>query len=161
MLSTFIYRILIISQLLINPIIQPTMVSINEDFRILDYFCIEKKTESVQNIKELELLACLAQAEAGNQNLAGKRLVVDVVINRVKSDQYPDSIEEVIFDPGQFSCIEDGNFVRASQNISEEAWLAAEMEYEESILDSGILYFGREPVNGKMHWKYGDHWFSY
>ena len=38
---------------------------------------------------ELQLLACLVYAEAGNQDLQGKEYVVDVVLNRVDSPQFP------------------------------------------------------------------------
>lgn len=38
---------------------------------------------------EMAMLAQLVQAEAGNQDLTGKRLVADVVLNRVDSERFP------------------------------------------------------------------------
>lgn len=44
----------------------------------------------------LELLAMCVEAEAGNQGLIGKRYVVDVILNRVDDEDYPDNIVDVI-----------------------------------------------------------------
>lgn len=45
---------------------------------------------------ELELIAKCVESEAGNQNDLGKRLVVDVILNRVDSERFPDDVESVI-----------------------------------------------------------------
>lgn len=52
--------------------------------------------------KERELLEKLVHAEARGEPWDGKIAVANVVFNRVYSDLYPDTIEEVIFQPGQF-----------------------------------------------------------
>ena len=49
---------------------------------------------------EGELLACLVEAEAGNQPFEGKLLVADTVLNRREHELFPDTIEDVIFAPG-------------------------------------------------------------
>lgn len=66
----------------------------------------ELKTENLVELEEdleeeeywdsLELLALVVEAEAGNQSELGKRLVVDVVLNRVDSEEFPDTIWEVL-----------------------------------------------------------------
>lgn len=113
-------------------------------------------------IHDVELLAQLIQAEAGNQDLHGMRLVADVVLNRVDDDRWPDTIEEVIYQKGQFSVVANGMFKKAANEISEEAYLAAEMEWNER-LDDGIVFFnsGKSCLHGELGWKYGDHWFAY
>ena len=63
--------------------------------------------------EEIDLMAAIAEAEAGNQGLMGKRLVVDVILNRVESDYFPDAIEKVIYQQNQFTSISDGNFDKA------------------------------------------------
>ncbi len=52
---------------------------------------------------ELLLLAALIQAEAGNQPYEGQVAVGAVVMNRVRSGAYPNSIAAVISAPGQFT----------------------------------------------------------
>ena len=52
---------------------------------------------------ELDLLAALIQAEAGNQPYEGQLAVGAVVMNRVKSPKFPNTIYGVISQPGQFT----------------------------------------------------------
>ena len=110
---------------------------------------------------DMELVAQLIQAEAGNQDLKGKRLVADVVYNRVRDPKFPNTVEEVIFQSGQFSVIKNGSFEKAGWKIDEDSFKASEMEYD-TQLNSGILYFNNnKKVRGKNIFKYGGHWFGY
>lgn len=52
--------------------------------------------EEEMKMDELELMAICVEAEAGNQDLIGKRMVADVILNRVDDPDFPDSITEVI-----------------------------------------------------------------
>lgn len=80
---------------------------------------------------ELALLACLVHAEAGNQSYEGKLAVANVVLNRVRSSKYPNSIKNVIYQRGQFSVASSGslskqlnqysNFNSSSQKLSIQA----------------------------------------
>lgn len=110
---------------------------------------------------ELQMLAILVMAEAGNQDFKGKRLVVDVVLNRVDDSRWPDTISEVINQKGQFSPMTDGGFERAAQTVTQECFDAVSMELE-SRLDYQIHYFCAGGYGyGERAYKYGDHYFSY
>ena len=112
---------------------------------------------------DMELLAQLIHAEAGNQDLMGKILVADVVLNRVdKGFNGCDCIEQVIFYDNAFSCIKDGNFDKAAWNITEEDYKAAEMAMIGARIDSEIVYFSAEGYSkyGTPAYKHGDHYFS-
>lgn len=127
---------------------------------------IVQKSESMWTEEELHdifLLEQLVQAEAGNQDLMGKQLVVDVVLNRVADPRFPDTIEEVIFqtDPVQFSVTIDGAWERAADNIIDSDVEAVMLEYGNKRVNDGILYFSLTPCNGTNHFKHGDHWFGY
>lgn len=52
--------------------------------------------------EEAQMLLKIAQAEAGNQGPDGMWLVMSVVYNRRDSEEFPDSIEEVIYQDNQF-----------------------------------------------------------
>lgn len=126
---------------------------------------------------EIEMLAQLIQAEAGNQDFKGMCLVADVVMNRVRSETFPNSVEEVIFQyltdkygdkHYQFSTIIDGSFDEAGWEMSDNAFKAAYQEYYASAktghlpYDDRILYFtagGYNPYCKPMY-KYGDHYFG-
>lgn len=110
---------------------------------------------------DFELLCQLVAAEAENQPFDGKRAVVAVVLNRVDYG-YPfeDSIEGVIFQGGQFSCISDGRFFDAYKYVSEEDIEAVEAELLERS-DSEILFFtaGKFGSYGTPAYQIGDHFF--
>ena len=69
----------------------------------------EEKAKKTKNLgavaasgDEVTLLAALIQAESGNQPYEGQLAVGAVVMNRVRSGGYPNSIQGVISQPGQF-----------------------------------------------------------
>lgn len=110
---------------------------------------------------DMELLSQLVQCEAGNQDLTGMRLVADVVLNRVDSPKFPNTIREVIYQPGQFEVVRNGMLDDAAWEISDNAFKAVDMAFHQGRIDPGILYFSTHPVNGHGFWKHGAHWFSY
>lgn len=139
----------------------------------IGYYTYDSAEQIAEEIRlgEMELLAQLIEAEAGNQDLYGKRLVADVVINR--SALWNMSIEETIFQQldgvYMFSSVGDGNFDKAAWHISAESFEASRMEYEAlnctDRADAGtyVMYFrtGRYSDYGTPAFKHGDHYFSY
>lgn len=76
-----------------------------------------KQQEGIDyNGDELKLLSCLVHAEAGNQSYEGKLAVANVVLNRMKSSKYPDSMKSVIYQPGQFSVARSGSLKKQLNN---------------------------------------------
>lgn len=61
-------------------------------------------------LEDTQLLMRIAEAEAGNQGPDGMWMVMSVILNRVDSDTWPDSIDGVIFEDHQFSSVSDGRF---------------------------------------------------
>lgn len=108
----------------------------------------------------LELLAVCVEAEAGNQDLTGKRMVVDVILNRVDDPEWPDTIGEVITEPYAFSSYWDGGMDRVWAP-SEETFEAVRMELQERSWP-GLYYFTSSGYSqyGTPWRKVGDHYFS-
>lgn len=83
---------------------------------------IKKETEAKQREKtpyseeDLKLLSCLVHAEAGTQSYEGKLAVANVVLNRVKSSKYPNTIKDVIYQRGQFSVATSGSLKKQLNN---------------------------------------------
>jgi spore germination cell wall hydrolase CwlJ-like protein len=67
---------------------------------------------------DLILLACLVHSEAGTQSYEGKLAVANVVLNRVKSSRYPNTINAVIYQGGQFSVAASGSLKKQLNNYS-------------------------------------------
>lgn len=124
----------------------------------------EDTEEQIQEeilLGEMEELAQLVQAEAGNQPFEGKCLVVDVVLNRVESPDYPDSIHDVIFQSGQFSVTSNGRFEKAAWTVTESDFAAVAYEIE-LHQNKEVMYFNNcKYVAGTgTPFKVGDHWFN-
>lgn len=110
------------------------------------------------------LLAKIAMAEAEGEGVEGKALVILVVLNRVWSDEFPNSIPEVIFQERQFSPVDNGRFDRVEPD--KECYEALELiqvdKWDES---QGALYFESKSAsdwhseNLQFLFQYGNHYF--
>ncbi len=98
---------------------------------------------------EVKLLAALIQCEAGNQPYEGKVAVGAVVLNRVKSGAYPDSIYGVIYASGQFTPALNGTVANVynSGKISDSNYQAAQAALNGETTVGSALHFRR--VNGR------------
>lgn len=108
----------------------------------------------------LELLALCVEAEAGNQDLYGKRLVVDVILNRVDDPDWEDDITGVIQEKNQFSTWGNGAIERVRE-ASAETYIAIQMELDQRTRRD-VFYFtaGNYGNYGTPLFRYGDHYFS-
>lgn len=70
----------------------------------------EEKSGYTFTEEEQEALLRIAMSEAGGEDLTGKILVMEVVINRMESEEFPDDVISVIMQEGQFSPISDGRY---------------------------------------------------
>lgn len=86
------------------------------------------ETYVASDVSEVQLLGALIQCEAGNQPYEGKVAVGAVVMNRVRSGAYPDTIYGVISASGQFSPAGNGALTRRLQNGVSESCLQAAQE---------------------------------
>ena len=109
--------------------------------------------------EDLYLLANIIYCEAGGEPYVGKVAVGNVVMNRVKSSKYPDSIKEVVYDRGQFSPVGDGNLKRAlKHNKANEDCYQAAMEALAGAKPVGDKLFFRR-CNGRSGQVIGHHVF--
>ena len=70
-------------------------------------------------------LARLVHGEARGESFEGKVAIVAVVLNRLESKKFGNSIKQVIFEPGAFTAIDDGQFYMEPDESSYEAVQAA------------------------------------
>ena len=107
--------------------------------------------------EEKELLAALIFCEAGNQPYEGQVAVGAVVMNRVNSGQFPDTITDVIYQSGQFTPAMTGwlDSVLASDGYTDSAMHAAADALAGSNPIGDCLYFS----TGGNGYQLGDHFF--
>ncbi|MGN9019943.1 cell wall hydrolase [Lachnospiraceae bacterium HCP1S3_A10] len=120
---------------------------------------VETEPQQQDTSEDMELLLRCVEAEAGNQSLEGRRMVADVILNRARDSDFPDTIEEVIKEPYRFSSYWDGRMWEVE--VSELTREAVEMELEE-VAYPGLFYFTAEGYSryGTPWKKIGDHYFS-
>lgn len=92
---------------------------------------------SVSNA-DLELLARIISAEARGEPYIGQVAVGAVVLNRVESSSFPDSISGVVYQPGAFTAITDGQINEA---VTDSARRAARDALNGSDPTGGALYY--------------------
>lgn len=139
---------------------------IPEHYVMLHSTSIEAEQDEIRNeifYGEVEEVALIVQAEAGNQDELGKRYVADVVWNRVDDKDFPDKPLDVIYqiDPIQFATTVNGTMGKAGYTITDDVFQIA-LEEQESRTNSEIVYFrtGKYSDSGTPAFKYGDHYFS-
>lgn len=102
---------------------------------------------------EVEMLARLVQAEAGQEPFWGRVAVAAVVINRMHHDGFPASIEGVIRQPGQFPPAASPGFARIRPDeLSRAAALTALQGVDPT---GGALFFYNPQVVGQHGWWQG------
>lgn len=124
--------------------------------RILTANVMTRERKIAVTQSEYDNLLRIVEAEAGGEDKTGKMLVANVVLNRVENAQFPDTINEVIFqsDNGitQFSPISDGRFY--SVKVSKETIEAVNQVLQGEDNSQGALYFvARKSANEEyMRW---------
>lgn len=111
------------------------------------------------NVLTLDYFAKCVMAEAGNQDETGKRLVVDVILNRLDDNRFPDTIEEIINQAGQFEVVESGRI--NSVIPTEDIYNIISQELENKF-NSEVLYFRTEHYHkfATPLFQHQDHYFS-
>lgn len=71
---------------------------------------VQAKIDSAANLR---LMSAIIYSEAGNQSFAGKKAVGIVIMNRVKSKSFPNSVKGVVYQRGQFSPVRNGSLARS------------------------------------------------
>lgn len=94
------------------------------------------------------LLARIAVAEAEDQDRIGKLLIMQVVMNRVRSKEFPNTVEGVIFQKKQFSPISDGRWNKVKPD-KDTLKLASKLSKTKDY-SKGATYFC-EPQANKWH----------
>lgn len=88
----------------------------------------------------VELLARLINGEARGEPYEGQVAVGAVILNRVKSPKFPNTIAGVIYQNSQFSCVKDGQF-DVPIDPSSTVYKAAEEAMSGADPTNGALYF--------------------
>lgn len=93
--------------------------------------------------QEYQVLLRIVEAEAGGEDTTGKMLVANVVMNRVRSGHFPNTVSEVVYQKSegkaQFSPTVDGRMEQVS--ISQDTVDAVARVLSGEDISAGALYF--------------------
>lgn len=90
-------------------------------------------------IDDYNNLLRIVEAEVGDNDVYGRTIVANVILNRVRSERFPDTITEVIFSPKQFSPIRDKRFFKVK--VSEATIKGVNNALLGEDNSGGALYF--------------------
>ena len=107
------------------------------------------QTNTAVSASDRELLAAIIYCEAGNQSHTGKVAVGNVVMNRVNSAKFPNSISSVVYQRGQFSPAGSGwlNRVLKRGTVPADCYAAADEALAGSKPVGGSVFFMRRELH--------------
>lgn len=133
-----------------------TLEHIYGNERTVECFSIQRNYRIDLEEQEMEILCRIVQAEAGCEDVTGKMLVADVIINRVENPRFPDDVEGVVFQHVdgvyQFSPVGNGriNEVVVTEETREAVFAAL---LEEDISDGALYFVSRKYADsGALTW---------
>ena len=109
---------------------------------------------------EIDMLAQIAFLEAHTQSEDGVLAVIEIIFNRMISDSFPNTLEEVLSQSEpctQFTTWKKIDFAKPTQK--EYDMIYAALNGEKEVLTTEYVYFGRGKQNDNDPIKIEDHWF--
>ncbi len=103
---------------------------------------------SASRDNDLALLARLISAEARGEPYQGQVAVGAVVLNRVRHPSFPNTLSGVIYQPGAFTCLTDGQF---NQPVADSARRAAQDAMNGQDPSGGAIYY-YNPATATSAW---------
>jgi N-acetylmuramoyl-L-alanine amidase len=100
--------------------------------------------------RDMELLARLVYAEGRGEPYEGQVAIAAVVLNRVASDEFPNTVREVIHAPNAFSPVHDGNLTHKSNESTRKAVQDAVNGKDPS--NGSLYFFNPDTATSKWIW---------
>lgn len=113
----------------------------------------QASTSAIQlNSSDYECLLKIVESEAGVCDRKGKILVANVVLNRMNSSSFPDTVTEVVYQKNQFSPVENGSIDQVT--VSDETREAVSMALSGTDYSQGALFFAARKLakEKNMEW---------
>lgn len=111
--------------------------------------------------EEVELLAKIVWVEARGESETGQKAVVEVVLNRMVSEDFPDNLYDVLSqkNPTQFASWKLRDTARPT--VKEYTSIYEVLEGRTNILREDTVYFATKKLTGNLDLKIGGHYFCY
>ena len=150
-----------ISEVMIEATTKPLTVEINE---VVEVGISDEEADLMET--DIDLLARLITAEVGYSTAYDPTdyemacyLTGSVVINRMAHEQYPEALEEVIYQPGQYAVVNNGAINRPYDDIAWE--IAEELLTCGTTVDPAIIYQANFRQGSGVYQQIGNLYFCY
>ena len=118
--------------------------------RAMGIYTSSSSSSSSSNSNNLNLLARLVHGEARGEPYTGQVAVAAVVLNRVKSSSFPNTISGVIYQSGAFDVVKDGQINLTPNSTAIKAAQDALNGWDPSY--GAIYYFNPKTATNKWIW---------
>lgn len=108
--------------------------------------------------EDIYTLACLAWAQARYQPVEVQQAVLEVILNRLTSDEYPNTVDKVLWWSETFGSVH--YLQNATPDLPQYRAVTAAM-YGPYILPKDVLYYAPWQIGGDVWGQVGDYWFAY
>lgn len=164
------YKIPVSSLLILfSMLIVLTVLAFRKPEPVIAVSCVEKETPIATIVApevdlpytdaELDLITLVTMAEAEGESAYGQRLVIDVILNRVDSPYFPDSVNEVVYQRNQFESVWNGRIERCY--VDEHIRDLVVEECTERVNDEVVFFrTGRYSSYGEPAFRHENHYFS-
>ena len=104
--------------------------------------------------RDYQTLLKIVQAEAGNCDRTGRILVANVILNRVESDTFPDTVHSVVYQRHQFSPVGNGSINRC--RVTDATVEAVDSALAGEDYSDGALYFMNRRASSRKNVRWFD-----
>lgn len=147
------------------PVIKPPKVIIISEepeeivSSTIEYEECAEDDEEILSKEDIELIALVTMAEAEGEPEEGKRLVIDTILNRVDSNEFPNTVYDVVYQPNQFTSMKNG---RVDKCYIQDEICELVREELECRYNYDTVYFtsGGYGKYGRRMFPVGNHYFA-
>ena len=108
--------------------------------------------------EEIHLLAKVIWVESRGECESGQQAVAEVILNRLVSDRFPDSLKDVIYAEGQFR---SAKFLKTAEPYQLQYEMIENALYGPYVLPENVYYFATNAKTDKVWGRIGGHVFCY
>lgn len=148
---------------------QDDAIDINEAPPIGDVSVALEATDSASTVygdisltaDDFDLLRRIMALEGHTEGHDGLKAIAEVVFNRMRSEKFPDTLEGVIYQRGQFATVRYLKKPYVLPGEAEDDAISEVLRETETVLPStDYVFFSRGKSNGQAFVKINHHWFS-
>ena len=122
----------------------------SKTLQAMGIFNSSNSSSSSSNSSNLNLISRFVYAEARGEPYSGQVAVAAVILNRVKSSKFPNTVSGVVYQQGAFTCVSDGQINLSPDATAKKAAQDAINGWDPTY--GAIYYFNPKTATNKWIW---------